>query len=329
MPRIVRFHQTGGPEVLKIESVDIPPPKEGEVEIQVKAIGLNRAESMFRSGKYLEEPHFPSRLGYEAAGVVKAVGKGVTDFKPGDIVSNVPIPSLGQYGVYGEVATIPQKYVVKHPANLSFIDASAVWMQYLTSYGALIDIANLKIGDFCLITAASSSVGLASIQLANLVGATPIALTRTSEKKQALLDAGAKHVIATQEEDVVKKVMQITKNQGARVVFDAVAGPQVAILAEAMCPQGILFLYGALSTEPTPFPLFTALSKSLTIRGYVLFEILNDPVRFEKAKHFTLDALKAGKLKPIIAKTFPLDQIVEAHRFLESNKQFGKIVVTV
>lgn len=329
MPRIVRFHEFGGPEVLKIENVEVAPPGPEEVLIQVKALGLNRAESMFRTGKYLEHPKFPSRLGYEAAGIVKSVGSQVKGFGPGDIVSVVPPPSQGKYGVYGEVATVPAQFVVKHPQTLSFIEASAVWMQYITAYGALIDIAHLQKNDFVVIPAASSSVGLAAIQLANLIGAIPIATTRTSAKKQALKDAGAAHVIVTQEEDLAARLKEITGRKGARVVFDPVGGKAVLALAEGMSVGGILFQYGGLSPEPTPFPFREALTKGLTMRGYVLFEILNDQARFDKAKKFVLDALSTGKLKPIIAKTFPLDKIVEAHRYLESNQQFGKIVVTV
>lgn len=329
MSRIVTFHKTGGPEVLQIENVEVPPPKEGEVRIKVKALGLNRAESMFRSGKYLQQPKFPSRLGYEASGVVEAVGPGVTGLAPGDVVSIIPPTDQGKYGVYGEIATVPAKFVVKHPPSLSFIEAAALWMQYMTAYGALIDIAAIKQGDYVVITAASSSVGLAAIQLCNLIGAIPIATTRKRDKKEALQKAGASHVIVTQEENLAARLNEITKGKGARVVFDPVGGKTVLDLAEGMSHNGILFQYGALSSDPTPFPLMAALSKSLTMRGYVLFEITNDPTRFEQAKKFILSALSAGKLKPIIAKTFSLDEIVKAHRFLESNEQIGKIVVTV
>lgn len=329
MSRIVRFNKTGGPEVLKIENVEVPPPAAGEIRIKVKALGLNRAESMFRLGKYLEEPKFPSRLGYEASGIVEAVGPGVKDFVVGDVVSTIPSTSQGKWGVYGEVATVPMKFVVKYPSSLSFNEAAAVWMQYMTAYGALIDIAHIKKGDFVVITAASSSVGLAAIQLCNLLGATPIATTRTNEKRNGLLKAGAAHVIATEEENLAETLKAITSGKGARVVFDPVGGKTVLALAEGMAEGGILFQYGALSHDPTPFPLFAALQKCLTMRGYVLFEILNDPIRFEKAKKFILDALATGKLKPILDKTFSLDQIVEAHRYMESNKQFGKIIVTV
>lgn len=329
MSRIVRFHKTGGPEVLQIEDIEVPQPAAGEVRIKVKALGLNRAESMFRSGFYLIQPKFPSRLGYEASGIVEAVGQGVQGIVPGDVVSVVPPSDMGKYGVYGEVATVPFKYIVKHPPSLSFVDAAAVWMQYLTAYGALIDIAAIQHGDYVIIPAASSSVGLAAIQLCNMAGAIPIAATRTSAKRKALQEIGAVHVIATQEEDLAARLKEITGGKGARVVFDPVGGKTVLALADGMARGGILFQYGALSSDPTPFPLMAALSKSLSMRGYVVFEIISDPVRFEKAKKFILAALSSGKLKPVIAKTFPLEDIVEAHRYLESNRQFGKIIVTV
>ena len=329
MALAVRFHRIGGPEVLQIDTVDLPKPGSGEVRIRVKALGLNRAEAMFRSGQYLEDPKLPSRLGYEAAGVVESVGPGVEGFKSGDVVSTVPAFSQGQYGVYGDLVLVPATAVVKHPASLSWEEAASVWMQYLTAWGALIDIAKTTQGDTVLIPAASSSVGIAAIQLVRMAGATPIALTRKSDKRDALLGLGAAHVIATEEQDLVAEVKKLTSGKGARVVFDPVGGPTVAKLTAAMAPQGILFQYGALSTEPTPLPLFEVLAKSLTIRGYLLFEVTSNAARLEQGKQFIIDGLASGELKPVIAKTFPLAQIVDAHRYLESNQQIGKIVVTV
>ena len=329
MARVVRFHEIGGPEVLKIEQIDVPPPGKGEVQISIKALGLNRAESMFRSGQYLEDPKLPARLGYEASGTVAAVGPDVQDFKVGDAVSTIPAFSLNAYGLYGELANAPVHAVVHHPAALSWVEAAAVWMQYMTAYGALIDIAGLTKGDTLVIPAASSSVGLAAIQIANKVGATPIALTRGASKRQALLDAGAAHVIATDEQDLVKEILGLTDGKGARVVFDPVGGPTFAKLVQATAKLGILFLYGALSTEPTPLPLFGVLGNWLTIRGYVMSEITTDPARMARGKAFINEGLADASLKPLIAKTFPLSEIVEAHRYMESNQQVGKIVVTV
>jgi NADPH:quinone reductase-like Zn-dependent oxidoreductase len=329
MARVVRFHKVGGPEVLQVEEVEVPQPGKGEVQIRVKALGLNRAESMFRRGQYLEEPKLPARLGYEAAGTVAAVGPGVQGFKVGDAVSTIPSFSLNQYGLYGDLANAPAHAVTHHPANLSWEEAAAVWMQYLTAYGALIDIGKLARGDTVLIPAASSSVGLAAIQIANRVGAVPVALTRGKSKRQALLDAGAAHVIATDEQDLVKEVLRITGGRGARVVFDPVGGPTFPKLLQATARLGIVFLYGALSPEPTPLPVLDFMGKWATIRGYVMIEITSDPERLERAKKFVNDGLAEGSFKPLVAKTFPLEKIVEAHRYLESNQQMGKIVVTI
>ena len=328
MARVIRFHQTGDPEVLQVEQIDVPPPGNEEVQIAVKAIGLNRAESMFRRGQYIEAPKLPARLGYEAAGTVVAVGSGVSDISVGDTVSVVPSFSMNEYGMYADTVNAPAHAVVRHAPSLAWEDAAAVWMQYVTAYGALIDIAGLTRGEAVVIPAASSSVGLAAIQIANRVGAVPIALTRGSSKRQVLLDAGAAHVIASDEQDLVKEIHDITGGKGASVVFDPVGGPTLAKLAQATAARGTIFLYGALSTDATPLPLFDVLGKSLTIRGYVMFEITRDPRRLKRATSFINDGLADGSLKPVIARTFPLEQIVEAHRYLESNQQIGKVVVT-
>ncbi|MGA9915918.1 MAG: zinc-dependent alcohol dehydrogenase family protein [Paraburkholderia sp.] len=329
MTRVIRFHQHGGPEVLRIEDVAIPPPAQGEIQIRVKALGLNRAEALLRAGTYIETPALPSGLGLEAAGIVETVGEGVQGFAPGDAVSIVPPVSMVRWPAYGEVVTFPAELVVKHPPSLSWDAAAAVWMPYLTAYGALIDIGKLSRGDFVVVTAASSSVGLAAIQIANKVGAIPIAVTRTSAKRQALLELGAAHVVASAEEDLAARLKAIAGPKGVRVVLDPIGGPIFEPLTDAMSRGGILIEYGGLSAEPTPFPLFTVLSKALTLRGYLVHEIVSDPARLAAAKAFILDGLTSGSLKPIIARTFPFDQIVDAHRFLESNEQLGKIVVTV
>jgi len=201
-------------------------------------------------------------------------------------------------------------------------------MQYLTAYGALIEIGKLAKGDAAVITAASSSVGLAAIQIVNDLGAVSIAATRTNAKRDALIKAGAKHVIATEEQDLAKEVMRVTNGKGARLAFDPVSGKGVETLAAAMSAGGTIILYGALAQEPTPFPLFSALAKNLVVRGYTLFSIVSRQESLERGKRYVIDGLGAGSLKPVIARSFPLREIVEAHRYLESNQQVGKIVVT-
>jgi len=329
MAKIVRFHETGGADVLTIEDLPLEEPGEGEVRLKVEAIGLNRAEVMFRKGQHHEDPELPSRLGYEAAGIVDAVGPGVGDIQIGDRVSTIPAFSMRTYGVYGESAIVPAHAVASYPDQLLTSEGAAIWTQYLTAYGGLIDIGQLKSGDTALISAASSSVGLAAIQVAKAAGAVAIATTRGSAKKQFLLASGADHVIVTNEEDLAESVMAITAGTGANLIFDPIGGPLLQTLAGAAAVGATIVEYGELSPDPTPFPLVAALNKGLTVRGYTLFEIMQDSERLARAKQYVYDGLKSGALKPIIDSTFPLDAIVDAHRYMESNQQKGKIVVTV
>lgn len=214
------------------------------------------------------------------------------------------------------------------PPGLSPAEAAAVWMQYMTAY-AIIEVGKAGIGDYVIIPAASSSVGLAAIQLANWAGAVPIAATRTSAKADQLRALGAAHVIATEETDLVEAVMAITDGKGARLVFDPVQGPYVQTLTSAMAERGILFIYGGLSEQPTPYPHWNMAFKGLSMRGWVASEIWNHPERYRRAREHILLGLKLGRLKPVIARTFPFSEIVEANRYLESNAQIGKIVVTM
>jgi NADPH:quinone reductase-like Zn-dependent oxidoreductase len=292
-------------------------------------VGLNRAESMFYHGMYLEAPQLPSRLGYEAVGVVEAIGECVDKSWTGKTVATVPSFSMTHYGTLGEEAVVPAAALGEYPANLTPTQAAAIWMQYLTAYGALVHFGGVKAGDFVSIPAASSSVGLAAIQIVRDVGATAIALTRTSAKREKLLSLGASHVIATQEEDYPARVHEITGGQGVRLTFDPVAGAFVEKLAAAAAPGGIIFEYGALSLAPTPFPLLIALGKGLSLRGYSVMEITQNPGLLASAKKYIFDRLANGRFVPKIARSFPIEQTVDAYRYLESNQQVGKVVITV
>jgi NADPH:quinone reductase-like Zn-dependent oxidoreductase len=328
MPRIVRFHEVGDAGVLKLEELPKPQPGEGEVLLKVEAIGLNRAEVMFRSGKYIDTPSFPSLIGYEASGVIEAVGPGVIGLKLGDRVSSIPAFSMTEYGSYGEYAVFPASAVAPYPQNLSPVEGASIWMQYVTAYG-VIEFGGLQNGQPLLVTAAASSVGLAAIQIAKLVGAISIATTRNQSKAKALADAGADFVINTETEDLVDRVQKITGGKGFALAFDPIAGPGLESLAKAAAQEATIIEYGALDPRPTPYPLFVAIRKGIVIRAYTLFQITTDPERSPRARKFVTEGLTAGVLKPVIAKTFKFDEIAEAHRYMESNEQIGKIVVTV
>ncbi len=331
MARVVRIHQLGGPEVLQIEELEVGEPGPGEARIRVEAIGLNRAEAEYRAGRYPLPTVLPSRMGYEAAGVVEAVGDGVEGFAPGDAIGVLPSFSFHDYGTYAEQAIVPASALVERPPGLSATDTAALWMAYLTAWGGIVDIGRLSSGEALLATAASSSVALAAMQIARSVGAVPIAATRTSAKKEALAELGAAYAIATEEEDLAAEVMRVTDGRGARVVFDPIGGPGVQTLADAAALQGIIVLYGNIAGRAleTPFPFLPGIWKGLSLRAYIVREVLEDPERLERGLRFVRDGLAAGWLRPTIARTFAFDEIVEAHRYLESSQQVGKIVVTV
>lgn len=326
MAKVVRFHEFGGPETLRVEELDVGPPGRGEVRIRVGAIGLNRVEAQYRAGLYLQ-PTLPSTIGYEAAGVIESIGPDVGDFAPGDRVATLTGAPMDRYGTYGESIRFPAGMLVRLLPGQSLVDAAACWMQYFTAYG-IIEAGAIGPGNHVVITAASSSVGLAAIQMANAEGATPIAVTRGAAKKKALLDEGAAHVIVSEEEDIAESVMRITNGAGARVAFDAVGGATLSALAECTAMGGILIYYGVLAGPPINFPWMTLLGKNLTVRGYAADLLTKDAAAAQKVTTYVNTHLASGAFRPVIDRTFALDQIADAHRYLESNQQFGKIIIT-
>ncbi|RRA47979.1 zinc-dependent alcohol dehydrogenase family protein [Acidipila sp. EB88] len=329
MSKAVLFHNNGGPEELKLEEIAVRAPAQGEVKLRVEAMGLNRAELMYLGGYYLETAKLPSRIGYEIAGVVTAVGPDVDASIIGQRFATVPGFSMNQYGCLGEEAVVPASRLARYPEKLSAAEGASVWMQYLTAYGALVRHGKVTTGDFVLITAASSSVGIAAIQIVKAEGGIAIATTRKSDKRDALLAQGADHVIVTEEEDLKARVDEITGGQGARLVFDPVGGPYVEKLAEACAHSGTIFEYGALATEPTPFPLMLALGKSLRVQGYTLHEITVSPELLGPACDYVRERLEDGRFKVILAKTFPFEQFQQAYTYLASNQQIGKVAITL
>ena len=328
MTKVVRVHSPGGPEALRIEDLPVGDPGPGEARVKIDAIGLNRSEAMFREGRYIQPPGYPTLIGYEASGVVEALGEGAANVAVGQRISVLPMFQQGKYGVYAEAAIVPARALLAAPDGLSQIESAAIWMQYFTAM-AVTEFGKAGMGDFVMIPAASSSVGLAAIQLCNWAGATPIALTRRSGKQAALKAHGAAHVVATEEQDLVEEIKRITGGKGARIAFDPVGGPYVDTLAQALSEDGILFIYGGLSGQPTPYPHWPAAFKNLSLRGWVASTIWNKPDRFARGEALIRQGLEEGRLKPVIDKVFKFADIAEAHRYLESNQQVGKIVVEV
>jgi len=329
MAKHVRFRRLGGPEVLEIEEREVREPGPGEIRVDVHAFGLNRAEALFRRGIYIEQPDLPSGIGLEAAGVVESVGAGITRWAIGDRVALIPPLSMRRRPIHAELVNVPADRVVPVPAGQTFAQAAATWMAYLTAYGALIDVAALRSGEDAVITAASSSVGLAAIQIANMVGGVPIAVTRSDRKRDKLLAAGAAHVVASSDGGLGQAIRRISAPDGPRVILDAVGGRLLSELISAAAVGGFLVSYGAQDSAASELPPAALLAKSLTLRGYLVHELIRNASALEAAKLFILQGLDSGALRPVVARAFPLEEIRYAHDYLESGEQFGKIVVEV
>ena len=335
--KVVRFHDFGPAEVLRVEHSEVREPGPGEVRIKVAAIGLNFAETLWRRNQYFESPTLPAGLGYEASGTIDKLGSGVTGFAVGDKVATFPAHSQSDYPAYGEWAIMPAMSVAHYPAKLSEIEAASYSTAYLTGYFALVEIAKLASGQTILITAASSSTGLAAIEIAKSVGARVIATTRTSQKVDILRNAGADIVVATEEEDLVARVLDETEGNGVDVAYDAVGGKQLSILGRIIKPCGHLILYGVRSGEDLPAPLYDLWIKSIEFHLFMMFNftgseslgLTRNQAAMGRAISFINSGIERGIFTPRVDRTFKLDEVVAAHRYMEAGNQIGKIVITV
>ncbi len=336
MTKIVQFTEFGGPEVLQFTDVELGQPKEGEVKLAIRAIGLNRAETMLRKNECIFTPDLPSRLGYDASAEVIAVGPKVSGISVGDRVITIPSFSQAKNGVYGEEAIVPANACWPWPEGLSAEEAACVGTNYTTAYFGLKSVGRLNAGDTILLTAATGGVGFAAIEIAKELGAICIATTRKRNKVQALIDAGADHVIVTSDEDVVARVQEIT-GDGVQVVFDAIAGQMIPKSLECLAPGGRCVIYGIVDPSSPQLEVMPFMVKGLSIlshavvyfTGYPDFGLPQNAGAIEEAQEYLLPRLADGRLRPKISETFQLEEVADAHRALESNNQIGKIVLLV
>ena len=339
--KLIRFNQTGGPEVLRTDEVPLPEPKEDEVVIKLSAVGLSRTDVLWREGRYVEDPVFPAQIGYDAAGTIEAVGPKAVGLEVGDEVSTFPAVSLLDYGAHGEAILYPEHALLRYPENLSPIEAAAVNTGLFTAYFALVEIAELQRGQFLVVTAASSSAGIAALQLAKTIGAKSIALTRSVAKVPELITLGAEHVLLLGDCDVRETIVEITDGLGADVVYDAVAGPGLEELVWATKRLGQVIVYGALggNAGATSLPFGACFLRGIKLHaGFRIFDFTGNarlglPINHqatERAKNFINRGLALGSFTAKIHRVFyGLDQYVAAHQYLETGVQVGKIVVSL
>lgn len=326
--KVIRLHGAGGTEVMRIDEIDVPLPGPGQVRLRMKAIGISRGDILYRKGGFPNQPPYPSLMGFEGAGEVESIGEGVSRFSVGDAVSILPLPAA-HYGTYGELAIVNAAQLTHHPREMSWEKAAALWANTFTAYNTLVFDGHLQAGEPVVITAASSTVAIAAIQIARKLGAVPIAITRTRKKAARITELGAAHVIVSDEEDIVAAVRNIVGPAGVRLVCDGVSGHMIKPLTEMLSYEGLLLNYGMLDVSVAEFPSALLLVKSLTIKGSNVAQAVADPARLAQARDFILEGFREGIIDPPIDARFQFHEMAKAHELMESNTIAGKVVVLV
>ena len=249
---------------------------------------------------------------------------------------SLPGFSLNDYSVYGDSAVIHQDFIVPLPdVNLSWEELAAIPVPYYTSYFPLFEIADLKQAEYILVTAASSSTGIAAIQFAKAEGVKVIATSRTSVKKQALLELGADYFIATEEQNVVEAILSIVGDRGVDVIYDPIGGKMIEKWYQVIKRGGLIIHYGLLDINEPTLPLMLSVLKTVTLKSYMIFEFTGNEslslpqnkAALARANSYIRQGFERGELEAVIAKSFDLNDVAESHLYMESNQQIGKIVV--
>ncbi len=325
--KAVVITKPGGAEVLAVQDLAAPEPQAGEILVRVRAAGINRADVLQRQGLYPAPFGAPANIpGLEYAGEVAALGTGARAWKVGDRVMGL-VPG----GAYAELVATHEAVAMRVPAGWSFEDAAAVPEVFITAYDALMRQMLLRAGERLLIHAVGSGVGTAAVQLAASIHARTFGTSRTAAKLARARALGLEVGIDTAREDFVEVVRERTGGEGVDVVLDLVGGPALAGNVQAMARGGRMIVVGLAGGRSAPIDLGAVLNKRLTIMGTVLrARTLDEKIAVTAV--FTQDILpllEARMVRPVVDRVFPLADAAEAHRRLESNATFGKIVLTV
>jgi NADPH:quinone reductase len=325
--RAVVITHAGGPEALALRDVERPAPGPGEMLVRVQATALNRADILQREGRYPPPPGAPADIpGLEFAGEVVELGSGATRWPMGARVFGIT-----GGGAHAEYLVVNQDAVAGIPDHIGWVEAAAIPEAFITAHDAMIVQAELALGETVLIHAVASGVGLAAVQLARAWGAIPFGTSRTPGKLLAAREVGLEDGFAIKSdfEPLAKKVETWTSGRGIDVTLDLVGGPYLAASARVAALRGRIMIIGSLAGQTGDFPLSVVLRKRLQLRGTVLrsrslAEKIDATARFERE---VVPLFATSRVRPVIDAVFPLEQIADAHRRMESNESVGKIVV--
>jgi NADPH:quinone reductase-like Zn-dependent oxidoreductase len=327
----------GEADVFEIREQPDPVPGDGEVRIRVRAAGVNFADILARIGMYPDAPKPPMVVGYEVAGIVDDVGRGVTTVLSGDRVV-----ALTRFGGYADVVSVPAPQVYRFPDRLSDAEAAAVPVNYLTAALALYRMAALTSRETVLIHNAGGGVGIAATQLAGLRRATVIG-TASAAKHDALRSFGVDHAIDYRHADVEQDVKRLTHGRGADVILDPLGGGSFGVSYRMLAPLGRLVMLGVSSVagdRPNrwrvlktwwamkPFDPLSLINRNRGVFGLNIGHLWDERAKLQPLMDLIITELHAGRLVPVVARTFPLERVADAHRFIQSRSNIGKVVLT-
>ena len=322
MPKAIRFHQTGGPEVLQCVEAAIGEPAAGEARVRHTAIGVNFIDTYHRTGLY--PLPLPSGLGGEAAGMVEAVGPGVTHVQPGDRVGYAGGPP----GSYAEVRVLPADRLLKLPAGISDQQAAAMLLKGMTAQYLIRRTYRVQPGETVLFHAAAGGVGLIACQWLKALGATVIGTVGSEEKAQLAKAHGCEHVIHYRVEDVAKRVREITGGEGVPVVYDSVGQSTFAGSLDSLRPRGLLVSFGNASGPVQPFPLSLLTQKgSLYVTRPTLATYTATRDELEATARELFDIVQSGQVQIAVHHTYKLQNVQQVHADLESRRTTGSVIM--
>jgi len=326
MANVVRMYQTGGPEVLRYEHMEVGDPGPGQVRIRHVAVGLNYADTYFRNGTY--PVPLPSGMGVEAAGVVVSVGAGVTNVAPGDRVTYTGF--VNTLGAYSTERLVPAAPLIRLPDSIAFETAAAMTMRGLTSAYLMRRIHPFQAGDTILLHAAAGGVGLIVSQWAKLLGLTVIGTVSTEAKAELARAHGCDHIIYYTREDVAKRVRELTDGVGVSVVFDSVGKTTFMGSLDSLRRRGTMVCVGTASGPVPPFdPALLAMKGSLFLTRPALADYIADPAEKQALADEVFGHVAAGRIHIGINQRYALEDAVQAHQDLEARRTTGSSIFVI
>ena len=330
MPREWVINDYNGFEGLELQACDIQDPGAGEVRLRIEAFALNWGDNDLMHDNYsFSFSAFPARIGMEAAGIVEAVGAEVEGIAIGDRYCTLPY-FYDRQGASADTLIINQAYITKAPDGLTAVEAASIWMQFLTAYFPIVEMAKAAPGVNILVPAGTSTAGSAALQIGRMQGANMISTSRSGANRQTLVDNGADHVFIDDGSDIQAFLSDATDGVGVHCSFDPVGGDFMERYAAGMAKNGKLILYGALTGSYSHPPFLPMIQNSLWFHAYSLFNYVEDLDASKRGREFVYHALTEGALKPAVDRIFPMEGYVDAWRYLKGSRStYGKVMVDV